>query len=1219
MNLYELASQDEAWGAFTLDDNDDGTPLSAWPADPPAPMPLDAALDAAAREYGVDANVLRALGHGGSVDSIFDTAASLRSRLEAFDGDYAQALASYRREEEGNAGDALAAPAVGLLSPPPPADARIPAPAPVPAPEPSVNPTAAAPRSRPPRPQATVPLPGAPPSQAARPDHPPAPPDGRLGAADDPRSLVYRPAPAVQKPLVDEVKSQLALGAKTLAQMLPGTGAVAHWVATQGEPAASKTTPANVGSVLERAAPPADLPSASFAPVRPEVRQAFGNAWDSASLEDRQRMQSLPGWQGQLARERAGLFARADEGALSRSPTAALLDTRAEGRTKALIARGEHPDFARRAAYEGAAAGVAPGQEVKALGGTVQPSTYDFGTKNLFDPNGPANLLNSTVGRGVAKGGLGLGKGIVGISQFIEDLSGAGDATKQRTAARATTLRDMEQAIGERGTHLQRNAEGAIASITQQLPMLVTGSFVPSQLLAMGSIAAQSFGQEYSDGKSRGLDPQQAAGRAGAFAAFEVIGEKFGFKGNMEAIRKSTQGMPSDALAGFLANLVKKEIPGEVLTTTGQFAVDKWAPAGMALNPNATLGDYVQQLGDTITQTVMQGGMMSGGRRVLGAGATPYAPRVQNQSTTPHAPQTGEATYESGTGNTTAPTPAPSPGSTAPATGYNGEPTPNTARWSDVTAADKKARAEADILREAEALPARDATTATTATPSPAAPSATPATPLPASTDGNSGGTQQGASALPQGQVNSDASQAEAATQPSGAYASNVPAPAPTPSAANAEADASAAEAAPTTTQHGTARHTAASQVQPPTPAPIDAQVQALDSGMLVVGGDQATILAHLQAGGVRGAEPFAGVTLVPVDQAALAQQVLSRPLAAPASPVGTQAVRGSQRASATATLPQARTAAQLAPSAPQAPTTGSSTVSPSAVGAKAPRTEGRHDSPASAAASQSAPVMEMQRDGTLMVKGDPIQLQERLRQGGVERVLRREGGVLVGLDQVGKARHLLQQPPPRAQASAGATLPSQSSLPGQQFSRSAPDQNSKAKDLLSQPPSATSLATLANSAGANFERIITQVPGLVVLRADALHPDSLGSTLDSVAATFSGGRYATMDLLEDLVLYRAWTPGQSREFGGFWSLDKPVGSLQTRIDSALLPEWGVLRGTGFRSQATDFTTIKVPAGTRVHAGEVGSQGGQWVGGGSQILIEGGPQEVWKIDGGKLR
>jgi hypothetical protein len=158
----------------------------------------------------------------------------------------------------------------------------------------------------------------------------------------------------------------------------------------------------------------------------------------------------------------------------------------------------------------------------------------------------------------------------------------------------------------------------------------------------------------------------------------------------------------------------------------------------------------------------------------------------------------------------------------------------------------------------------------------------------------------------------------------------------------------------------------------------------------------------------------------------------------------------------------------------------------------------------------------------------------------------------------------------------------------------------------------------VANSAGANFERIVSQVPGRTVGRADALNPGSLGNTVDSVAATFSGGRYATVELSEDLILHRAWAPGQSREFGGFWSLEKPAGSLQSRIDAALLPEWGTVRGTSFRSQATDYTTIKVPAGTRVHAGEVGGQGGPWVGGGSQLLIEGGPQEAWKIGGGKL-
>ncbi|CAN7489909.1 hypothetical protein LJR066_003178 [Acidovorax sp. LjRoot66] len=98
---------------------------------------------------------------------------------------------------------------------------------------------------------------------------------------------------------------------------------------------------------------------------------------------------------------------------------------------------------------------------------------------------------------------------------------------------------------------------------------------------------------------------------------------------------------------------------------------------------------------------------------------------------------------------------------------------------------------------------------------------------------------------------------------------------------------------------------------------------------------------------------------------------------------------------------------------------------------------------------SPSAASMETQLDGTLMVRGDPTQLQERLRQGGVDRVLRRKGGVLVGLDQVGKARQFLLQQPPSAPAWAG---PSRPSLSGQQFSRSPPDQASQARGLPSKP-----------------------------------------------------------------------------------------------------------------------------------------------------------------------
>ena len=75
---------------------------------------------------------------------------------------------------------------------------------------------------------------------------------------------------------------------------------------------------------------------------------------------------------------------------------------------------------------------------------------------------------------------------------------------------------------------------------------------------------------------------------------------------------------------------------------------------------------------------------------------------------------------------------------------------------------------------------------------------------------------------------------------------------------------------------------------------------------------------------------------------------------------------------------------------------------------------------------------------------------------------------------------------------------------------------------------------------------------------------------------------------------------------------------LANKDRRGFVAEWGSVRGTSFRSQATNYTTIKVPAGTRVHAGEVGGQSGPWVGSGSQLLIQGGPQEAWKIGGGKL-
>ncbi len=156
-------------------------------------------------------------------------------------------------------------------------------------------------------------------------------------------------------------------------------------------------------------------------------------------------------------------------------------------------------------------------------------------------------------------------------------------------------------------------------------------------------------------------------------------------------------------------------------------------------------------------------------------------------------------------------------------------------------------------------------------------------------------------------------------------------------------------------------------------------------------------------------------------------------------------------------------------------------------------------------------------------------------------------------------------------------------------------------------------------TAGATYREIVSRVPGRILSEADAISPGILGTDLRGLPGTFSGGRYASVQLDEAATVYRSWTPGQSREFGAFWSLERPVGSLQTRIDSALLPEWGSIRGTPFSAQATHYTMVRLPSGTVIHVGEVGSQGGAWVGGKSQLLIEGGAQEAWKIGGDRLR
>ena len=110
------------------------------------------------------------------------------------------------------------------------------------------------------------------------------------------------------------------------------------------------------------------------------------------------------------------------------------------------------------------------------------------------------------------------------------------------------------------------------------------------------------------------------------------------------------------------------------------------------------------------------------------------------------------------------------------------------------------------------------------------------------------------------------------------------------------------------------------------------------------------------------------------------------------------------------------------------------------------------------------------------------------------------------------------------------------------------------------------------------------------------------------IAGTFAGGQYSVVELGQDTTLYRAGTA--DRPLGQFFDVTPPDGVLQTRIDKAVLPVWP----GGATSPIDTSFAVSIPQGTTVYVGEVGSQGGFYVGGTPQIVV----LKPWTIDGVKV-
>jgi len=125
-------------------------------------------------------------------------------------------------------------------------------------------------------------------------------------------------------------------------------------------------------------------------------------------------------------------------------------------------------------------------------------------------------------------------------------------------------------------------------------------------------------------------------------------------------------------------------------------------------------------------------------------------------------------------------------------------------------------------------------------------------------------------------------------------------------------------------------------------------------------------------------------------------------------------------------------------------------------------------------------------------------------------------------------------------------------------------------------------------------------------------NPGPLATMRGTPALNFAGGKYNSSVLQEDLILYRAGDAGTDL---GQWFTRSPASSVaEVRIDLAVKPQWLDEAGslTGKSPLNTNFG-IRIPKGTTIYEGPVGTQGGVHLGGQSvnQIFV---PQP-WKIPG----
>ncbi len=252
--------------------------------------------------------------------------------------------------------------------------------------------------------------------------------------------------------------------------------------------------------------------------------------------------------------------------------------------------------------------------------------------------------------RAAFKAVSGAAQGAGGVIRSVGDATGI--SALQRAGAETTKgASEFEAGMGDQGPvdgfgpkspvpYLSNMAEGAASSLAQSAAY--ASMFGAKAVIPLMSV--MTAGQEYDKARTAGLSPAAALAGAIPKGAFEAIGEKFtgldkvaGAMGTL--LTRGATAQAKEEAAKTLIHSGIKEIPGEVITYLGQTGVDLLP--GIGLNPDLTMGQFVDGLRDTVVQAGMMGGAMGAGgaairadpriKRLRDAGETGAADLLQSQ------------------------------------------------------------------------------------------------------------------------------------------------------------------------------------------------------------------------------------------------------------------------------------------------------------------------------------------------------------------------------------------------------------------------------------------------------------------------------------------------------------------------------------------------------------------------------------------------------------